>query len=234
LRRWGVGSSADRRPNLLTLNALAAYATNVVRALSVAFVLLVASVVQAQCVGDCDFDARVSIDELTTGVGLALLPSESPGGCNNLFDVNQNGVVEISELVTAMNNALTGCAACPRFDRPYAQPCHMPKASARWDIPLDNCTAAPMLDGWNIDSDGRNVTLELLGVTPRVVFYGIAARARVAALTGIMANPSGTIEPLYGDASFLGTSAQVLMLSHLGPAPPLIDACYALQLFGSF
>jgi len=61
------------------------------------------------CVGDCDGDGEVAINELVTAVNIAL----------GVFDVSQcpsadadgNGTVSINELVQAVNNALDGCPA---------------------------------------------------------------------------------------------------------------------------
>ena len=59
------------------------------------------------CVGDCDGDGRVTVDELVRGVNIALgaAPlSECPE-----FDSNEDDQVSVDELVTAVNNALSGC-----------------------------------------------------------------------------------------------------------------------------
>jgi hypothetical protein len=61
----------------------------------------------AECVGDCDQNESISVDELVRGVGIALgeLPlSECPS-----FDWDANSTVNVDELITAVNNALLGC-----------------------------------------------------------------------------------------------------------------------------
>ncbi len=60
------------------------------------------------CVGDCDDDGSVGINELITGVNIAL-GSVSADSCTSL-DVDENGMVSVSELIAAVNNALGGCA----------------------------------------------------------------------------------------------------------------------------
>ncbi len=62
----------------------------------------------AACTGDCNSDGTVSVDELVTGVDIALgnTPLEQ---CSSL-DADGGGVVTVDELVRAVNNALTGCA----------------------------------------------------------------------------------------------------------------------------
>ncbi len=59
------------------------------------------------CVGDCNGDERVAIDELLTGVNIALgrMPVSD---CGNL-DPQGAGTVGIAELVTATTYALDGC-----------------------------------------------------------------------------------------------------------------------------
>ncbi len=61
------------------------------------------------CAGDCDGDGGVTIDELITGVGIALgtQPVEACGA----MDVNRDGRVTINELIRAVRSALDGCAA---------------------------------------------------------------------------------------------------------------------------
>lgn len=59
------------------------------------------------CLGDCDGNGMVQINELVTGVGIAL-GSISLQQCP-AFDRNANPGVDISELVTAVNAALNGC-----------------------------------------------------------------------------------------------------------------------------
>jgi len=59
------------------------------------------------CVGDCGGDNRVTVDELVTGVNIALdnLPVSS---CLPM-DASGDGHVTVDELLTAVNNALDGC-----------------------------------------------------------------------------------------------------------------------------
>lgn len=67
--------------------------------ISVAAVLL--------CPGDCDGDGAVRVNELLTGVNIALDPTAF-GLCPS-FDADGDVSVEIGELVAAVNAALTGC-----------------------------------------------------------------------------------------------------------------------------
>ncbi len=59
------------------------------------------------CTGDCSGDGEVTINELITGVNIALGNSEVLS-CPEV-DANDDGEVAINELITAVNNALRGC-----------------------------------------------------------------------------------------------------------------------------
>ncbi len=61
------------------------------------------------CAGDCNGDGSVAINELITGVNIAL-GSAQVSSCPS-FDVNGDGNVAINELIAAVNNALNGCPA---------------------------------------------------------------------------------------------------------------------------
>jgi hypothetical protein len=59
------------------------------------------------CLGDCDGDGQVTVDELIRGVSIGL-------GTIDLVtcpaaDRNGSGEVTIDELIAALNNALDGC-----------------------------------------------------------------------------------------------------------------------------
>ncbi|MBI3782678.1 MAG: trypsin-like serine protease [Deltaproteobacteria bacterium] len=59
------------------------------------------------CVGDCNGDGSVTIDELVLGVSIAL-ESRAISVCP-IFDADSNGSVTVDELITAVNYALTSC-----------------------------------------------------------------------------------------------------------------------------
>ncbi|MEO8602384.1 MAG: hypothetical protein ABI629_07405 [bacterium] len=61
------------------------------------------------CTGDCNGDKSVAINELITGVNIAL-GSQPVSACPS-FDSNGDGSVAINELISAVNNALNGCPA---------------------------------------------------------------------------------------------------------------------------
>ena len=64
---------------------------------------------QGACPGDCDGGDTAGISELVTCVGLSLGTSNSD--CT-ACDVDQDGMVEINELILAVNASLCGCPGC--------------------------------------------------------------------------------------------------------------------------
>jgi len=60
------------------------------------------------CLGDCNHDGTVTVDELVGGVNMAL--GSSPVGTCPAFDNNEDGKVTIDELVEAVNAAINGCS----------------------------------------------------------------------------------------------------------------------------
>jgi cysteine-rich repeat protein len=65
--------------------------------------------VAAPCAGDCDNDGRVVINELVTGINIAL-DRVSVDTCPNV-DADASGTANVSELTTAVLALLHGCAA---------------------------------------------------------------------------------------------------------------------------
>jgi hypothetical protein len=61
----------------------------------------------AVCVGDCDGDLQVTVDELVAGISIGL-GNGAAEACRSL-DADGNGVVTVDEIVTAVSNALEGC-----------------------------------------------------------------------------------------------------------------------------
>jgi hypothetical protein len=61
------------------------------------------------CIGDCNGDRVVTINELISGVNIAL--ARAAVGLCEAMDGNHDGNVTVNELVAAVNHALTGCPA---------------------------------------------------------------------------------------------------------------------------
>jgi len=60
------------------------------------------------CVGDCNEDGEVTVDELITGISIALGIADL-GACPQ-FDANEDGTITVDEIILGIDNALTGCA----------------------------------------------------------------------------------------------------------------------------
>jgi hypothetical protein len=66
---------------------------------------------QAQCVGDCNSDGHVTVDEIIAGVSIAL-GNSALDSCPS-FDADGSGQVTIDELIQSINLALGSCPATP-------------------------------------------------------------------------------------------------------------------------
>jgi len=105
---------------------------------------------EGSCVGDCNQNDRVTVDELVTGVNIALgaLPVDQ---CPTL-DLGGDDRVTVDELVTAVNNALEGCDS---------QANHAPRAS---EVSFGADTTTPYVEKQLIgtDPDNDTITYELV------------------------------------------------------------------------
>ena len=100
---WGlvaVDLNGDRLPDLVTANLDSSPPT-------VSVLKNTGAPPRPACVGDCSNDGTVSIDELVTGVNIAL--GNAPVASCPAFDGQGDDTVTITDLVTAVNNALNGC-----------------------------------------------------------------------------------------------------------------------------
>lgn len=61
----------------------------------------------APCIGDCNTDRQVTVDELLTLVTLGVSNAD-PSACRE-GDANHDGQVTVDEILTAVQNALNGC-----------------------------------------------------------------------------------------------------------------------------
>ena len=87
--------------------------------------LLCAANTALACIGDCDDNGEVTVDELVAGVNIAL-GSATVETCQT-FDSNEDGSVTIDELLSGVNALLIGCLPTPT---PTATPTPTPSASA--------------------------------------------------------------------------------------------------------
>lgn len=73
--------------------------------------LIAPAAATGQCVGDCDASGSITVDEVLTGVSIALGArqlDECPA-----FDVDSSQSVTVDELIQSLNAALTGCELPP-------------------------------------------------------------------------------------------------------------------------
>ncbi len=59
------------------------------------------------CVGDCDWNTQVTVDEVVLGINIAL--GTTPLAACEMFDDTGDGTVTVDTLVRGVNNALNGC-----------------------------------------------------------------------------------------------------------------------------
>ncbi len=72
------------------------------------------------CVGDCDASTDVTVDEILTGIAIAL--GGRPAADCLPFDEDGDGQVIVTEIVTAVNASLVGCPAPPATATPSVTP----------------------------------------------------------------------------------------------------------------
>lgn len=63
------------------------------------------------CLGDCNGDREVTVDEVTTGIQRALGEDTAPRCA--AFDPDSDGRVDVADVITAVTNLLHGCPADP-------------------------------------------------------------------------------------------------------------------------
>jgi hypothetical protein len=63
------------------------------------------------CIGDCNLDHMVSVDEVVVGVGM-LLGNQAFEACPAV-DADGDGTIEVNELIRAVGSLLSGCTAEP-------------------------------------------------------------------------------------------------------------------------
>lgn len=73
--------------------------------------ILLAPAASRACVGDCNDDRRVTIDELTRAVGIGL-GAAAVAECD-AADNNRDGAVTVNELIRAVGKGLAGCGGGP-------------------------------------------------------------------------------------------------------------------------
>lgn len=147
----------------------------------------------ATCVGDCNSDGEVTVDEIITGVNIAL-GTASVANCL-AFDNNADGQITVDEILTGVTNALTGCPTPVCGD-----------GEVDFDIG-ETCDDGNTVDG---DACPSNCRIEPCEVSGETVTFDIEFEApsgvSLAALTTFLRYPDGVVRiPGYGnDANVQG------------------------------
>ena len=76
------------------------------RAMVIVILLATSGLGLADCVGDCNGDGQVTVDEVLRGVNI-ILGSTALADCGS-FDRNVDGTVTVDEVVAAVSGALNG------------------------------------------------------------------------------------------------------------------------------
>src|SRR5438105_1006203 len=98
-------SQRERRPPTMVSRPLKQQARHMIAALACAVPLLAgAAVCRATCLGDCDADGQVTVNELVRAVSIAL-GNVPLGGCERV-DADGDGRATIDELTGAIGNAV--------------------------------------------------------------------------------------------------------------------------------
>jgi len=160
---------------------------------------VIGSAARAVCIGDCNGNGSVTVDEILAMVNVALgnaLVSTCEAG-----DPNHDSTITVDEILTAVNNALNGCPAPPTLTASAtsappstatptvlttrsatpAPPSPTPTAvvpsptatSAGGELPPDPATAAPPLPQSAVTDFGTATTFIYTGTTP--IQTGVAA-----------------------------------------------------------
>src|SRR3990170_6951971 len=98
--------------------------------------LATVSLTSAHCIGDCNDNGSVAIDELVKGVEMALV-RRSVSDCPAL-DIDSDGRVAIAELIAAVKAALTGCPQLPTSTA-TASATPSPSPTVRTGFKIDGC-----------------------------------------------------------------------------------------------
>jgi len=170
---------------------------------------------QAQCVGDCNSDGEVTVDEIITGVNIAL--GTSALNTCFAFDGSGDGQVTVDEILTGVNNALVGCPA-----------------SVCGDGIVDFDLGETCDDGNTVDGDAcpANCRIEECTPTGNTVRADVVLRVPggvdVAAVTMFLRYPDGTVR-IPGAGNDAAVQSRLLDLpSGLSVTPNDLD--YALRL----
>lgn len=152
-----------------------------------------AGAASAACIGDCDGDGAVAINELIVGVNIAL-GLAGVGTCGEL-DANADGAVAIGELITAVNGALDGCptvdttrtATPTQTEMPLATPTPCGASDGDADLTATSASPAtgqgPLQDSCIVVENAGGSRTELTRVSVRGTVNGVGFHLQVYFVT---------------------------------------------------
>lgn len=195
----------------------------------------------AGCVGDCNIDGRVTVDELIRGVNIAL-GNASSDGCL-AFETNGDGKVTIDEILRGVTGTLTGCPDAPT---------PTPTVSARVEIEpqgvlLTGPGESKALTAVVVMPNGQRIQGEASWVSsdPAIVSVDETGTVRAVATTGT-ARITATVGNVQSEPAYVYVAAPVAGAALIddsqivsGPtivdpdAEPMFDNPYEVVLRGS-
>ena len=183
------------------------------------------------CVGDCNGDGVVTVNELITGVNIAL--GSLPLSACPAFDREGDGMVAIGELIAGVSNLLYGCGVTPPTARPTATASATPVATATatpvaTDTPTtsasDTATPTPTRTVKPTKTQTRTPTI------PMSVCGGLVSPLPVMCNLTVIPNPvsrSGTIAFRFGLSDLNGDINRICISITCSPLEPQ-QTCIAL------
>lgn len=107
------------------------------------------------CVGDCNGDTAITVDEILLGVNIAL--GVAPMSTCTPFDVDFSGTLTVDELVSSVDGALRGC-----LSGPTPTPTPDPVGPEIVALGLADSALAPVAPS-GVDAQGRSIYSRLFG-----------------------------------------------------------------------
>jgi hypothetical protein len=176
------------------------------------------------CIGDCNDDGVVTVNELVAGVNIAL--GTAPASTCPAFDDNGDGGVSISELIAGVNNLLYGCNVTPPTAAPTASATATPSESPT-AASTDTATPPPVATASDTPTPSPTRTVKPTKTATRTptqavsVCGGFVSTLPVVCNLSVIPNPvsrSGTISFRFGVSDLDGDINGIcLALTH----PPL-------------
>ena len=119
---------------------------------------------QGPCYGDCNLDGQIRINELITGVNIAL-GTRDLADCRS-FDITLDGRVNVGELIRAVRNVIHGCI-----------PLEIPTATVPPTATMPTATVTETRTPTVLDTPSPTATATVVGECPGVTPVSVSFRA---------------------------------------------------------